>query len=80
MEVSGQLHVPAASPMGQELPVSTGYEVDVPQGQSRRGCKEKSSLLLPGSESRSSTRSLITMLTKLPHNENYDNGIIHLAF
>jgi hypothetical protein len=28
MEVSGQLHAPAALPPGKETPVSTGYEAE----------------------------------------------------
>jgi hypothetical protein len=35
MEVSGQLHVPAALPPGKEPPVSTGYEAGWAPGMVR---------------------------------------------
>jgi hypothetical protein len=50
MEVSGQLHTPAALPPGKEPLVPIVQEVGGPQSRSGRGGKEKNSQLLPGIE------------------------------
>jgi hypothetical protein len=50
MEVSGQLHVPAALPPGKEPPVPIGYEGGWPQSRSGRGGEEKNSKPSPGIE------------------------------
>jgi hypothetical protein len=43
MEVSGQLHAPAALPPGKEPFVPIGYEAGWPQSLSGRGDEEKNS-------------------------------------
>jgi hypothetical protein len=51
MEVSGQLHGPAALPQRKELPVPVvDRSLDGPQSQPGRGGEEKNSQLLPGLE------------------------------
>jgi hypothetical protein len=50
MEVSGQLHAPAALPPGKETLVPTDGRLGRPQSRSRRGGDEKNSQHLPGLE------------------------------
>jgi hypothetical protein len=50
MEVSGQLHAPAALPPGQEPLVPIGYEAGWAQSRSGRGGEEKNSQPPPGIE------------------------------
>jgi hypothetical protein len=47
MEVSGQLHVPAALPPGKEPLVTIEQEAGCSQNRSRRGGEEKNSQPLP---------------------------------
>jgi len=49
MEVSGQLHVPAALPLGKET-------LDGPQSRSGRGGEEKNTKPPPGIESKNPAR------------------------
>jgi hypothetical protein len=50
MEVSGQLHYPAALPPGKDPPVPIGYEMGGPQSRSGCGGEEKNSQPPPGIE------------------------------
>jgi hypothetical protein len=50
MEVSGQLHAPAALSQGNGPCFPLGRRLDGPQSRSGRGGEEKSSQLLPGLE------------------------------
>jgi hypothetical protein len=50
MEVSGQLHVPAALPPGKEPLIPNEEGIGGPQNRSERGGEEKNSQLLPGPE------------------------------
>jgi hypothetical protein len=50
MEVSGQLHAPAALPPGKEPLIPTDRRLDGPQSWSGRGGEEKNSQLLSGLE------------------------------
>jgi hypothetical protein len=50
MEVSCQLHAPAALPPGKEPLVPIGWEAGGPQSRSRRGGEEKNSQPPPGIE------------------------------
>jgi hypothetical protein len=47
MEVSVQLHAPAALPPGKEPLVHMGWRLDGPQSRSERGGEEKNSRTLP---------------------------------
>jgi hypothetical protein len=58
LEVSGQLHAPAALPPGKERPVPIGYRL----GELDAVVKRKTSLILPGIEPRSSSQ-----LSRLPY-------------
>jgi hypothetical protein len=51
MEVSGQLHVPAALPTGKEPLIPTDRRLGGPQNQSRLGGEEKEFHPLSGLES-----------------------------
>jgi hypothetical protein len=50
MEVSGQLHAPAALPPGKEPLVPIGWRLGVPQSRSGRCGEEKNSQPPPGIE------------------------------
>jgi hypothetical protein len=50
MEVSGQLHAPAALPPGNEPPVPIYRKLSGPQSRSGRGGEEKNSQSPPGIE------------------------------
>jgi hypothetical protein len=50
MEVSGQLHAPAALPPEKEHMVPTGWRLGGPQSRSEHGGDEKISQSLPGLE------------------------------
>jgi hypothetical protein len=50
MEVSGQLHAPAALPPEKEPQVPLDRMLGGPQSRSRRGTEENNSQLLPGLE------------------------------
>jgi hypothetical protein len=50
MEVSGQLHAPAALPQGKSPRYPLDRRLDGPQNRSGRGGEEKNSQLPPGIE------------------------------
>jgi hypothetical protein len=68
MEESGQLHAPAALPLGKESPVPMDRKLGWPQSRSEHGGKEKNSQPPPGIKPQNTDRpgsSLLAMPTEL---------------
>jgi hypothetical protein len=66
MDVSGQLHVPAALLPGEKSPVTIGWRLGGSQSQSGRDGKEKTSCPCRESSVGHPVCSLVTVLTELP--------------